>query len=141
MYHHSQTSRAKPLSPSELRHIGGEDVHVRCRLHILDPCHRRYMARRWRRKDIRRGDVTPTEPESGGGSPVIQWRREEAPLTALHGEPAATDHHGTWCVRRYEYLYYYSVVSFYAFTLVSEILLFKVEYFAYCQDPHIETPI
>jgi hypothetical protein len=26
MYHRSQTSKAKPMSPSELRRIGGEDV-------------------------------------------------------------------------------------------------------------------
>jgi hypothetical protein len=55
--HHSQTSRAKPMSPSELRHIGGEDVHVRRHLHVLDPCHRRYMAQAAAERRPHNGDL------------------------------------------------------------------------------------
>jgi hypothetical protein len=36
--------------------------------------------------------VTSPTPSrrGGGGSPAIQWRREETPLAAPHGGPAAT---------------------------------------------------
>jgi hypothetical protein len=69
MYHRSQTSRAKPMSPSELRRIGGENVHVQCHLHVLDPCHRRYIARRQRQKDVH---VTEISGVSGGGEAPFQ---------------------------------------------------------------------
>jgi hypothetical protein len=41
---------------------------------------------------------------------------------------------------RYEYLLTYSTANFYVFTstLVPEILMLKVKYFANCQDPNSE---
>jgi hypothetical protein len=54
------------MSPSELRRIEGEDVHVRRHLHALDPCHLTLGVQAAAERRPRNGDL---RCDGGGEAP------------------------------------------------------------------------